>query len=64
MRFQNHRKQNCQILMDNTMTHALLCVAVSKTIAAVDNMELIEFNIQHEPVSIHQPLPRLLAGGY
>ena len=40
-----------------------VCAAVSKAATGSDNMELIQFNVQLEPVSIHQPLVRLLAGG-
>ena len=41
----------------------VLCAAVNKMIVGAENMELIDFDIQQEPVSIHQPLARLLAGG-
>jgi len=48
----------------NFMDNSLVCIAVNKAATGVDNMELIHFEIQFEPMSIHQPLARLLAGGY
>jgi len=42
--------------------HLHVCLAVNRNVVGMDSMELVHFDVQREPVSIHQPLPRLLAG--
>ena len=37
---------------------------VSQTLVGRDKMELYVFDVQKESISVHQPLPRVLAGEY
>jgi len=61
IKYKLHRKTPSSCVF--TVHHPCVYLAVNKTIIGTDNMELVHFDVQREPVSIHQPLPRLLAGG-
>ena len=62
IKYKLHRKTLSSYMF--TVHHLYVYLAVNKTIIGTDNMELVHFDVQREPVSIHQPLPRLLAGGH